>query len=108
MRMEAKNAYTKKAASRGNFKNVTLSFAQRHQRLLSFYLTNPKIMSLDYTLGPGTCSKLQCMCMEFIAFIIIIIVGSCSSIQLEKAPSALVAAVQRLVPDVKLSDYLYR
>ena len=84
MRMEAKNAYTKKAASRGNFKNVTLSFAQRHQRLLSFYLTNPKIMSLDYTLGPGTCSKLQCMCMEFIAFIINIIVGSCSSIQLRK------------------------
>ena len=48
------------------------------------------------------------MCMEFIAFIIIIIVGSCSSIQLEKAPSALVAAIQRLLPDVKLSDYLHR
>ena len=47
MRMEAKNAYTKKAASHGNFKNVTLSFAERHQRLLAFQLKKPDIMSPD-------------------------------------------------------------
>lgn len=54
MRMEAKNAYTKKAANKGNFKNVTLSFAERHQRLLALTLTDPNIMTDTYSLGPGT------------------------------------------------------
>ena len=54
MRMEAKNAYTKKAACRGNFKNVMLSFAQRHQRLLAYLLSNCDIMSVDIQSGPGT------------------------------------------------------
>lgn len=54
MRMEAKNAYTKKAASSGNFKNVVLSFAERHQRLLAYYLTDHNIMREDFESGPGT------------------------------------------------------
>ena len=53
MRMEAKNAYVKRATNRGNFKNVTLSFSQRHQRLLALSLSDPNIMSLNYTLGPA-------------------------------------------------------
>ena len=53
MRMEAKNAYAKKAASHGNFKNVPLSFAERHQRLLTYNLMNKDIMSIDISTGPG-------------------------------------------------------
>ena len=54
--MEAKNAYTKKAARCGNFKNVCLSFAVRHQRLLAFHLSNPQFLTIDINSGPGKCT----------------------------------------------------
>ena len=54
MRMEAKNGYTKKAASCGNFKNICLSFALHHQNLLAFNLTNSDFMQIDVNSGPGT------------------------------------------------------
>jgi len=34
MRMEAKNSYFKKIAQQGNFKNISLSVARRHQKLM--------------------------------------------------------------------------
>ena len=53
MRMEAKNSYTKRAASGGNFKNVCLSAAVWHQRLLCSQLINPAILDVEYEYGPG-------------------------------------------------------
>ena len=56
MRMEAKNSYAKKAANCGNFKNICLSMAVRHQRLLSSYLISNTYFAADYEIGPGkTC-----------------------------------------------------
>ena len=52
MRMEAKNSYAKRAASSGNFKNICLFFATRHQRLLAFNLCDPAIMTAKVTSGP--------------------------------------------------------
>lgn len=34
MRMEAKNSYFKRVAQQGNFKNIALSVARRHQKLM--------------------------------------------------------------------------
>ena len=34
MRMEAKNSYFKRIAQQGNFKNIALSVARRHQKLM--------------------------------------------------------------------------
>ena len=53
MRMEAKNAYTKKAAARGNFKNVVMSFAEMHQRLLAYHLSDHNIIRDTFESGPG-------------------------------------------------------
>jgi hypothetical protein len=53
MRMEAKNAYSIKAATCGNLKNIYLSFAMHHQCLLSFNLSNPDFLTVDITGGPG-------------------------------------------------------
>lgn len=39
MRMEAKNSYFKKIGQQGNFKNIALSVAKRHQRLMCANLT---------------------------------------------------------------------
>lgn len=40
MRMEAKNSYFKRAAQIGNFKNIALSVANRHQRLMCALLNS--------------------------------------------------------------------
>lgn len=53
MRMEAKNSYSKKAASSGNFKNICLSMSKRHQRLLSSLLLNPAMIQDELECGPG-------------------------------------------------------
>ena len=53
MRMEAKNSYTKRVAACGNFKNICLSFASRHQRLLAFNLCDQSIIHPNITSGPG-------------------------------------------------------
>ena len=34
MRMEGKNSYFKRIAQQGNFKNIALSVARRHQKLM--------------------------------------------------------------------------
>jgi len=38
--MEAKNSYFKRAAQLGNFKNIALSVANRHQRLMCALLNS--------------------------------------------------------------------
>ena len=53
MRMEAKNGYTKKAASCRNLKNICFSFTLRHQNLVAFNLTNSNFMQIDVNSGPG-------------------------------------------------------
>ena len=40
MRMEAKNSYFKRIAQQGNFKNIALSVARHHQKLLCAILQN--------------------------------------------------------------------
>lgn len=40
MRMEAKNSYFKRIAQLGNFKNIALSVARRHQKLVCAYLND--------------------------------------------------------------------
>ena len=40
MRMEAKNSYFKEIARQGNFRNVALSVARRHQKLMCSLLNN--------------------------------------------------------------------
>ena len=40
MRMEAKNSYFKRIAQQGNFKNIALSVARRHQKLMCAYLNS--------------------------------------------------------------------
>ena len=40
MRMEAKNSYFKRVAQIGNFKNIALTVARRHQKLVCAYLND--------------------------------------------------------------------
>ena len=40
MRMEAKNSYFKNIARQGNFKNIALSVARRHQKLMCAILND--------------------------------------------------------------------
>ena len=53
MRMEAKNKYFKDAAHRSNFKNVCLTVAKRHQRLLCSYLLSNQFFEREVECGPG-------------------------------------------------------
>lgn len=53
MRMEAKNSYFKRIAQIGNYKNVPLSVAKRHQRLMCSYLTGEDFFGLKPETGPG-------------------------------------------------------
>ena len=53
MRMEAKNKYFKETAHRSNFKNVCLTVAKRHQRLLCSYLLSSQFFERDVDCGPG-------------------------------------------------------
>ena len=52
MRMEAKNSYFKRIARIGNFKNVPLSVAKRHQRLLCANLQGKFFSYHDLQCGP--------------------------------------------------------
>ena len=52
MRMEAKNAYFKKIAQIGNFKNLPLSIANRHQRLLCAHLQGTFFLYSELECGP--------------------------------------------------------
>ena len=52
MRMEAKNSYFKRISRIGNFKNLPLSVAQRHQQLLCGYLQGKFFLYEDLESGP--------------------------------------------------------
>jgi len=41
--MEAKNSYFKKIALQGNFKNIALSVARRHQKLMCALLSDANV-----------------------------------------------------------------
>ena len=53
MRMEAKHSYFKRIAMIGNFKNVPLSVAKRHQRLMYSYINSKHFFNVEITTGPG-------------------------------------------------------
>ena len=40
MRMEAKNSYFKRIAQLGNFRNIPLSVARRHQKLMCAFINS--------------------------------------------------------------------
>ncbi len=52
MRMEAKNSYFKRIAQLGNFVNLPLSVAKRHQRLLCAHLQGKFFLYDDLECGP--------------------------------------------------------
>lgn len=56
MRMEAKNSYFKRVAQIGNFKNLPLSVAKRHQRLLCGFLQGRFFTYDDLESGPCKCN----------------------------------------------------
>ena len=65
MRMEAKNKYFKDAAHRSNFKNVCLTIAKRHQRLLCSYLLSNHFFEREVECGPGVLKnmlRVYCQC----------------------------------------------
>lgn len=47
MRMEAKNSYFKRIAQQGNFKNIALSVAKRHQKLMCALLHSEDFFELE-------------------------------------------------------------
>ena len=47
MRMEAKNSYFKRIAQLGNFKNIALTVARRHQKLMCAFLNDQKFLEKD-------------------------------------------------------------
>ena len=53
MRMEAKNSYFKKTGHTSNFKNVPLTVARRHQRLLCANLQYTTFFDRELTCGPN-------------------------------------------------------
>ena len=57
--MEAKNCYIKRAASIGNFKNIALSVAKRHQRLMCAYSNERDFFGKELKSGPGMCNMMM-------------------------------------------------
>ena len=55
MRMEAKNSYFKKIAQQGNFKNIALSVARRHQKLMCALLHDDDFFEKAVIKSNGTC-----------------------------------------------------
>ena len=53
MRMEAKNSYFKRIAQSGNYKNITFSVANRHQRLMCSYIQEDDFFNQAVSHGPG-------------------------------------------------------
>ena len=49
MRMEAKNSYFKRIAQQGNFKNIALSVAKRHQKLMCAFLNSDDFFEKEIT-----------------------------------------------------------
>ena len=53
MRMEAKNSYFKRIAQQGNFKNIALSVAQRHQELMCAFIQSDNFFEKDMNMSNG-------------------------------------------------------
>jgi len=51
--MEAKNSYFKKISQQGNFKNIALSVAKRHQRLMCANLNSTDFFEKDIIKSAG-------------------------------------------------------
>ena len=52
MRMEAKNSYFKRMAQIGNFKNIPLSVARRHQKFICAHLNADDYFGNTLNIGP--------------------------------------------------------
>lgn len=53
MRMEAKHNYFKRIAQQGNFKNIALSVAKRHQKLICAILNDTDYFENSIILSNG-------------------------------------------------------
>jgi len=51
--MEAKNSYFKRISQQGNFKNIALSVAKRHQRLMCANLNSSDFFEKDIIKSAG-------------------------------------------------------
>jgi len=84
MRMEAKNSYAKKAANCGNFKNICLSMAVRHQRLLSSYLISNTYFAADYEIGPGKTCMHPLFYFMHACMLVVYLLYTCTHIHIER------------------------
>jgi len=53
--MEAKNSYFKRIAQQGNFKNIALSVARRHQKLMCALLQEDDFFNKTINKSIGMC-----------------------------------------------------
>jgi len=53
--MEAKNSYFKRIAQQGNFKNIALSVARRHQKLMYALLQSDDFFEKKVEISTGMC-----------------------------------------------------
>ena len=65
MRMEAKNSYIKRIAQLGNFKNIPLSVARRHQKLMCSFINSNDFFERSVS---SACSE---FCLVKLIFIIL-------------------------------------
>lgn len=59
MRMEAKNSYFKRIAQQGNFKNIALSVARRHQKLMCAFLNSDDFFEKELIKSNGTLANFE-------------------------------------------------
>ena len=59
MRMEAKNSYFKRIAQQGNFKNIALSVARRHQKLMCAFLNSDDFFEKELIKSNSTLANLD-------------------------------------------------
>ena len=52
MRFESKLQFFKRASHLGNFKNIALTVAQRHQRWLCYHLASGNLLKPNFECGP--------------------------------------------------------
>ena len=77
MRYEAKLNYFKGIARSGNFKNITLTLASRHQRWLSYNFHAGTMFTPDITRGPII-----------------------DSVQLSECTSEIISVIQQHIPEI--------
>ena len=66
MRMEAKNSYIKKIAQLGNFKNIPLSVARRHQKLMCAFINSSDFFERSIS---SACSEFCLVKLIIISFL---------------------------------------